>query len=96
MPPLLRSLLAQMGKNVDAGLRPELWAAGMPPLLRSLLAQMGKNVDAGLRPELWAAGMPPLLRRPFMLSAPLFFNMENRLFSRACALARKYAKIRNV
>ncbi len=47
--------------------------------------------------------MPPLLRAllawprpPFMLSAPLFFNTENRIFSRACSLACKYAKIRNV
>ena len=25
-----------------------------------------------------------------------FFNMENRIFSRGCALACKYAKIRNI
>ena len=36
-----------------------------------------------------AAFLPPLLRA-------LFFNMENRLFSTARSLARKYAKIRNV
>ena len=46
--------------------------------------------------------MPPLLRQFLLrlrasstLSVPLFFNMENRIFSRACAVARKYAKIRN-
>ena len=47
--------------------------------------------------------MPPLLRQLLLrlrasstLSAPLFFNTEDRLFSRAYSVARIYAKIRNV
>ena len=35
------------------------------------------------------------LRASSTLSAPLFFNMENRIFSTACTVARKYTKIRN-
>ena len=61
-----------------------------------------EDAYAGLHPELWAARKPPLLRRLLLrlrasstLSAPLFFNTENRIFSTACTVARKYAKIRN-
>ena len=36
----------------------------------------------------------PAAESRFIPSAPLFFNTENRFFSRGCALARKYAKIR--
>ena len=50
-----------------------------------------------------AAFLPPLLRQLLLrlrasstLSAPLFFNTEDRLFSRAYSVARIYAKIRNV
>ena len=54
--------------------------------------------SASLHPRLLIAR--PLRGRPccrmlYYLSAPWLFNTQNRLFSRDCSVARKYAKIRN-
>ena len=80
-PPAATDRSAPLGRSCGGGMARE---AGCPPR-RDAIHRVSHRPD-GLG---GAAFLPPLLK-------PLFFNTENRLFSRARAFARKYAKIRNV
>ena len=63
---------------------------GRPALLPRVGHAAGE--DAGAMAACKAVTQPSQTGRGG--GAPLFFNTENRIFSRACSFARKYAKIR--
>ena len=74
----------------------------VPPLTARMAPRRGGMPRRGFAPSGETPGWRPSYDElshaagsPITLSAARVFNTENRLFSRGCSFARKYAKIRN-